>query len=100
MAVVLNVTQPVYPVAKEDSSVTASQETWQPSSPCVNDYIVCDGPDDVEFVVTLTHPYRTETTTFTLKQGEINDVPFAFQKIQYSTTGSSSAFRAFAHKQQ
>lgn len=89
----LNVSQGVQAVCIEATATTVSANAGR-SSPCVNDFVVNDGVNDVAFTVTHTDG---NTQVFTLKSGEINSAPFLFKNIAWVTASGTSSFRMFAH---
>lgn len=77
----------VRPVCIEDAAVTTTGAFREVSA--VNDYIINDGPVDIIFTAA--------GQQFTIKPGEVNDVPFLFAKLTWRAASGTGAFRCFAH---
>lgn len=78
--------------ALEDDSVD-TQLTTVSNVRGTNAYLVCDGPDPIEFTIKNANK---PNVTFTLKINEVTREPFRFSRgLAYQATTGTSAFRLF-----
>lgn len=76
-----------------EATASTVEDSATPTRRILNGYIVNDGAVDITFKVRPAPDIAD--VTFTLKPNEINDTPFTFTRIKYSTASSTAAFRVF-----